>query len=152
MWSNLTSLISTVFVPMMFSRKQYQCTQECSTNTHKNMCTITCVVIFTSPGQAVTTIHTLKAHSLLHWPAEIMKWGRMSNMSTNVCEILHKTALKKCGKNTNQREGMCKQVLHRAVERSTISDACAASDKYHGLLNIQNNQWKGVYSSRYNYI
>jgi hypothetical protein len=68
-------------------------------------------------------------------------------MSTNICEILHKTNLKPCGKRTNQQSDMCKQVMHRSVEGKIASDACVASDMYHGLED-EEYLWGDLCSTR----
>ena len=62
-----------------------------------------------------------------------MKFGQEANMSTNVCEALHKIHMKRAGRQNNQHSNMCKQVLQRNVERARAADACYASDIHHGL-------------------
>lgn len=79
----------------------------------------------------MSDVHTLKMHFLLHWPRELLKWGRESNMSANICETCHKTNLKGPGKKTNQHSDRCGQLLQRGIEREIMKDACLASDLYH---------------------
>ena len=92
--------------------------------------------------------HTLKMHFLLHWPEQLMKWGRESNMSTNICEVMHKTTLKSSGKKTNQHSDQCKQVLERSVERTLVSDACTASDLHHYVDGKEIDEWGDLPASR----
>ena len=88
-------------------------------------------MIFTQSVIEVSAAHTLKMHFLLHWPGELLKWGRECNMNTNVCEACHKTTLKAAGKKTNQHSDMLQQVLERSEERTLVKTACLASDLHH---------------------
>ena len=97
----------------------------------------------------VCCAHTLKMHFLLHWPGELMKWGRVCNMSTDVCEAIHKLSLKAAGKKTNQHSDMCRQVLERSVERQLVSDACKASDLHHAE---DVDEWGDLAASRCNHL
>jgi hypothetical protein len=99
-------------------------------------------------GEDVTTIHTLKMHFFFHWPGELMKWGQQCNMSTNICEILHKTTLKTAGKRTNQHSDMSRQVLQRSVERTMAFDACVASDMHHYTDGQEEDLWGDTSATR----
>lgn len=96
----------------------------------------------------VSAAHTLKMHFLVHWPGEILKYGRESNMSANICEILHKTHLKANGKKTNQHQDRCGQVLERAVEFTMVRDAATASDLYHFVDGKKIDRWGDLSASR----
>ena len=69
-------------------------------------------------------------------------------MSTNICEVLHKTTLKASGKKTNQHTDQCKQVLERSVERALVSDSCTASDLYHYMDGKEVDEWGDLSASR----